>query len=144
MALFIDTNIPIYAVGREHRYRQPCLRILNMVTADRSAFFTDSEALQEIIYYYVAARRWPEGRVALNRFAQTMQGRIEPVYADDVILAGQMVERYPGIDARDLIHTAVMQRLGITHIISADTDFDRIDGIQRLDPVRLDEWESSI
>ena len=115
-----------------------------MVTADRSAFFTDSEALQEIIYYYVAARRWPEGRVALNRFAQTMQGRIEPVYADDVILAAQMVERYPGIDARDLIHTAVMRRLGITRIISADTDFDRIDDVERLDPARLDEWESSI
>ena len=105
---------------------------------------TDSEVLQEIIHYYTVGRRWPQGRIVLVQFAETMQGRIEPVYAEDTILAGELVDRYPGIEARDLVHTAVMRRLGITSIISADTGFDRIDGIERLDPARLDEWEHSI
>ena len=141
---FIDVNIPIYAVGPEDRHKQQSLRILSMALNNRSAFVTDSEALQEIIHYYVAARRWPEGRAALNQFVETMQGRIEPVYAEDVILAGQMIDRYPGASSRDLIHTAVMRRLSITRVISADTDFDSIDGIERLDPALLDQWEHSI
>ena len=144
MVLFIDTNIPIYAVGRDHRYKGPAGRILDLVTEDPQPFVSDSEVLQELIHYYAAARRWPVGRQVLARFTEMMQGRIEPVYADDVILAGQMVERYPGIDTRDLIHTAVMRRLGITRVISADTDFDSIDDIERLDPALLDQWEHSI
>ena len=73
-----------------------------------------------------------------------MRGRIEPVYAEDVLLAGALVDQYLELGSRDLIHVAVMRRLGLTRIISADTHFDRVDGIERLDPVRLDEWEHSI
>lgn len=39
---------------------------------------------------------------------------------------------------------AVMQRLGARRIISADTDFDRIEGTDRLDPARIEEWLRSI
>ena len=144
LALFIDTNIPIYAIGREHRYKQPAGRILDLVAGNRGAFVTDSEVLQEIIHYYIARRRWEQGHVTLRQFAENMHSRIEPVYAEDVVLAGQMVNRYPGVDSQDLVHTAVMRRLGVTRIISADTDFDRIDGVERLDPAHLDEWEQSL
>ena len=51
-----------------------------------------------------------------------------------VSLAAELADRHPGISARDLVHVAVMQRLGINRIISADTDFDRLEGIDRLDP----------
>ena len=55
-----------------------------------------------------------------------------------------MADRHPGVSARDLVHAAVMQRLGANRIISADTDFDNLAGIERLGPARVDEWESSI
>lgn len=144
LAHFIDVNIPIYAVGRAHPYREFAWRILDLANERPREFVTDSEALQEIIHYYIAGRRWIEGRATLEQFAETMQGRIEPVYSEDVLLAAEMVDRYSGIDSRDLVHTAVMRRLGITSIISADTGFDRIDGIQRLDPLDLDQWENSM
>ena len=51
---------------------------------------------------------------------------------------------HPDVSTRDLVHAAVMQRLGANRIISADTDFDRLTGIDRLDPARVEEWESSI
>lgn len=144
MALFIDTNIPIYAIGREHRYKDPAGRILDLITENPQPFVTDSEVLQEIIHFYAAARRWPEGRFTLGRFSEAMQGRIEPVHAEDVLLAGQMVDRYPDADARDLVHVAVMRRLGIARVISTDSDYDRIEGVERLDPAHIDEWESSL
>ena len=68
----------------------------------------------------------------------------EPVHGEDVILATELADRHSGVSARDLVHTAVMQRLGVNRIISADTDFDRLEGIDRLDPARMEEWEDSI
>ena len=29
-ATFIDANVPIYAAGREHPYREPCIRVLEV------------------------------------------------------------------------------------------------------------------
>ena len=37
-----------------------------------------------------------------------------------------------------------MQRLGADHILSADTDFDRLEGFIRLNPARVMEWDHSI
>ncbi len=144
LAHFIDVNIPIYAIGRENPHKGPAGRILDMVVDNRQAFVTSAEVLQEIIHYYIVRRRWAEGRVALMQFTETMLSRIEPVYPEDVLLAGVLADRYSGIAARDLVHTAVMRRLGITRIISADAGFDRIEGVERLDPANLDEWESSL
>jgi predicted nucleic acid-binding protein len=43
-----------------------------------------------------------------------------------------------------LIHLAVMQRLGAERIITADTGFDRISEIERLDPEGIAEWRNHI
>ena len=42
--VFIDANVPIYAAGREHRYREPCSRVLLLV-AEHPRFVTDAEVL---------------------------------------------------------------------------------------------------
>jgi predicted nucleic acid-binding protein len=42
-----------------------------------------------------------------------------------------------GVAARDLLHAAVMQNHQLTHIISTDQHFDKIEGIARLDPQAL-------
>ena len=44
------------------------------------------------------------------------------------------------MSARDLVHWAVMQRAGAERIITADTDFDRLPIMVRLDPVDVGEW----
>ena len=143
-AVFIDANVPIYAAGREHPYKQPCARILRILADDPQRFVTDSEVLQEIMHRYLASGRWTLGREVVREFAEAMRGRIEPVHAEDVILASELADRHPGVSARDLVHAAVMQRLEVEHIISADTDFDRLEGTDRLDPTHIEEWQGSI
>ena len=142
--VFIDANVPIYAAGRDHPYKEPCARVLRVLADDPQSFVTDSEVLQEILHRYLASGRWALGREVVRAFAEAMRGRIEPVHGEDVILAVELADRHPGVSARDLVHTAVMQRVGVSRIISADTDFDRPDGIQRLDPARIEEWEDYI
>ena len=96
------------------------------------------------MHRYLTSGRWTLGREVVRAFAEAMSGRIEPVHGEDVILATGSADRYPGVSARDLVHAAVMQRLGVSRIISADTDFDRLESIDRLDPARIEEWEDSI
>lgn len=143
-AVFIDANVPIYAAGREHRYKESCGRILMMVAEHPWAFVTDAEVLQELVHRYVASGRWRLGREVLENFAELMHGRVEPVYGEDIRRAGQFADGHPGVSARDLVHLAVMQRLGVSRIVTADTDFDRLPEVDRLDPVDVDGWGSAI
>ena len=143
-AVFIDANVPIYTAGSDHPYKEPCARILRILADDPQSLVTDSEVLQEIMHRYLASGRWILGREVVWALAEAMHGRIEPVNGEDVIQAAELADRHPGVSARDLVHAAVMQRLGTYRIISADTDFDRLEGIDRLDPACIGEWGSSI
>ena len=142
--VFIDANVPIYAAGGDHPHKDPCARILRMAAEDPQQFVTDSEVLQELMHRYLASGRWGLGQVVICAFAEVMHGRIEPVHAEDILSASQLADRYPDVSARDLVHAAVMQRLGTNRIISADTDFDSLEGVDRLDPIHVGEWERSI
>ena len=131
-------------MGAPHTLKAPCIQVLSLV-ADRSgAFVTDAEVLQEIMRRYLAQRAWTRGREVLTRFAELMSGRVEAVYALDVEAAVLLADAGRGLSARDLIHLAVMQRVGSTRIVTADTGFDRIEGIERLDPMLVEEWAASV
>ena len=141
---FIDANVPIYAAGREHPYKQPCAKILLMMAETPAPFITDSEVLQELLHYYLASGRWSLGQEVFRAFSEAMQGRIEPVHAEDILSAANSADNYPRVSSRDLVHVAVMRRLGVNRVISADTDFDYLPGIERLDPAGIGDWGSAI
>ena len=48
---------------------------------------------------------------------------------------------HPGLSARDLLHGAVMLRLGATEIVSADPGFDQVALVERLDLAAMATWE---
>lgn len=144
-ATFLDANVPIYAAGGDYPHKMPCVRILSIASEHPRSFITDVEVLQELMHRYLGSRRWTQGgREALQGFAELMSSRIEPFYVGDVELAATLADRHPGISARDYLHAAVMRRLGVERIISADRDFDRLPGITRLDPADVDAWETSV
>ena len=62
---FIDANIPIYAAGRKHPYREPCVRVLAAVSNNPEAFVTDAEVFQEIMHHYRRTERWDAGQVVV-------------------------------------------------------------------------------
>ena len=101
-AVFIDANVPIYAAGREHLYKQPCARILRLVADNPQLFVTDAEVLQELLHRYLASGRWTLGREVVQAFADTMRGRIESVHAEDVTLAAELADRHPEVSCPGL------------------------------------------
>ena len=142
--VFIDANVPIYAAGRDHPYKEPCVQILRMVAEEPLSFVTNAEVLQELMHRYLASGRWSLGREVVKGFAEVMQGRVEAVLVEDILLAATLADVHPRVSSRDLVHGAVMQRLGIGQVISADADFDVLEGIERLDPIHIEDWGSTL
>jgi uncharacterized protein len=142
--VFIDANIQTYSAGRDHPMRESSRQILALVADNPDAFVTDAEVLQELLHRYLALRYWPAGRHSIEEFAYLMTGHIEPMLAVDVARATQLADSYPGLSARDLVHAAVMFRLGSSRIATADTGFDLIKGIERLDPMKVNEWRDTV
>ena len=143
-AAFIDANVPIYAAGRAHPLKEPCIQVLLLAAEHPQAFVTDAEVLQELLHRYLSLQLWPLGREALRRFGELMQEHIEGVQAVDVQHAAGLADAHQDLGARDLLHAAVMHRLGLRRIISADRGFDRLPEIERLDPAQLAVWQHSI
>ena len=114
-----------------------------MVPGALTSFVTDAEVLQEILHRHLAIGRREEGIDLVHAFSRTMSGRIEPVQPADVVLAAELAREYPALSARDLLHLAVMRRLALTAMVSADRGFDGIEGLRRLDPLDLDSWAVS-
>ena len=138
---FVDANIPIYAAGRDHRYKEPCARIIRAIANSPAHFMTDAEVLQELMHHFLRTNRWAAGREMFLTFEMLLRGRIEPTYAEDVSMAALMADAGHQSRTRDLVHASVMQRFGTSLCISADTDFDRIPGVRRLDPMELNGWQ---
>lgn len=142
--VFLDANIPIYAAGRPHPLKAPAVQIVLLAAEHPEAFVTDVEVVQEMLHRYLALQLWDSGRAAVEQFMALMEGRIESVTAADLAEVVRRADRYRDVAARDLLHAAVMSRLGVTQIVSADADFDRIDGVERLDPAAFEAWRARI
>ena len=143
-AIFIDANPPIYASGKPHPLKIPSAGIIQLVSENAEAFVTSVEVMQEFLHYCRVRRVWRESRFAYYALRQILEGRIEPVHVSDIDRAAETAQEYPRLGARDLIHLAVMRRLGVTRIVSADRGFDLVPEVERLDPARFREWRATL
>lgn len=142
--LFLDANVPMYAGGQPHPMKEPCKAILLLVGYSPQAFFTNAEVLQELMHRYLELNFWSHGRVLFHDFNSLMRGRVEPIHARDVEDAALLADQHSGLSSRDLLHAAVMARVGADGIVSADRGFDRLPGVQRLDPLNLPSWRELV
>ena len=138
---FLDANLPIYAAGRPHSLKIPCEDVLAFVSQHEGRFITSAEVLQELVHVYRAVHAWTDrGARVFADFARLMEGRTESLLAEDVLRGAELADTYPRLSARDLVHVAVMERAGATAIVTADTSFDNLHGIERLDPAKATRW----
>ena len=143
--IFLDANIPMLAAGSAHPLRAPCQRIIqDLLPRFPSAFFTDAEVLQEMFHRYRTSSQSDVGFGVIADFAGLLGGRVEPLRAEDVLRAAVLAPEHPRLSARDLVHLALMERLGVERMASADAGFDGIGWLARLDPLAVDDWAHSV
>ena len=133
-AVFVDSNIIMYAVGAEHAYRSPCLDALGRIVREGLGAIVSTEVHQEILHRYMAIGLPDKAREVSSKLETVIPATL-PVTLTDIHRVRQLAESYPGLKARDLVHAAVMLENDLTHILSTDRHFDRLVEIERIDPV---------
>jgi len=133
---FLDTCIFMYAAGKEHRYKRPCVDILKMAREGLSTFHIDTELIQEILYRYYHLGMI-DSALELSWSVLDLLPEVLSVSLADVKLALFYNKKYQklGIPPRDFIHLAVMLNNGIDKIVTADQHFNKFEEVQRIDPV---------
>lgn len=129
--IFVDSNIPMYLVGANHPNKTAARLLLEQAIVDNEPFVTDAEVLQELLHRYTAIGR----RDAIEPAWSAILGVVvvvHPIELDDVTRARTLVSAAPTLSARDAVHLAVMQRRGISRILTFDKGFDGILGIERV------------
>ena len=140
---FLDANISIFAAGAPHPLREPCRRVLVEAARHPGAVYSSAEVLQEILHVYARRGLPSRGAGIIYQLRDLLGDHVAPMTAEDVYWC-LSANLHSSLQTRDRIHLAVMARLNITNIISADRAFDGVAGITRLDPARLDEWSTTV
>ena len=130
---FLDANIVMYCLGREHPLRAQCLRIIEQVRDGALLVCTSTEVQQETLHRYYSQKRPDVGNQAY-RLLTDLCRIVYSVTPADMERALTILSNVPTINVRDAVHAAVMLNNDITHIISADSHFDKIAGITRMKP----------
>lgn len=130
---FFDTAVFVYALGGEHRYREPCRTILREVQGGRLTAEASIELIHE--FAYVRIRR-AESRAGVVQDTRTIARilSLHTVEVRDMERALDLWSEHEQLDVRDSIFAAQALNRGIEAILSPDGDFDGIPGIQRVDP----------
>lgn len=131
--VLVDANIFIYALGAEHAYREPCRDVVSALARGELRGETSVEILQEVVH---VRRRRKGGPDAAARAREILAWDL-PVHefdVDDFERALDLIERDGSLPVRDAVHAAMALNREIDAVLSTDRDFDRIDGVARVDP----------
>jgi predicted nucleic acid-binding protein len=129
--IFVDSNIPMYLVGRAHPHTADAERLLDACIASRQRLVTDAEVLQEILHRYVAIDRRDAIQPSFDLLLAVVD-EVLPVDTETVERAKAIVLGRRRLSARDAVHLAVMERSGVQRILSFDAGFDGYPGVERL------------
>ncbi len=132
----LDTNIFIYAMGRPHPYKEPCLRIVASLERSLHGYLTNAEVLQEILHVFLRRGEAEDGAKRVRQIMDSVE-EVIPIGKDEIYIASRLLIQYPEIDARDAVHAAVVQLHGLEGVVSADRGFDVIRGVTRFDPLEM-------
>ena len=129
---YIDTNVFLYAIGTEHRYRDPCRRIIQALGQRTLVGETSVETLQEIVHH---RRRGDRAAPERARRAAALCDRLHPVDHEIAFLALDLAERTHDLPPRDAVHAATVLARGSGLVVSADHNFDLVSDLERVDPL---------
>ena len=129
--IFVDSNIPMYLVGAAHPNKDAARFLLEQAIARGERLVTDAEVLQEILHRYHAIRR-PDAIQPAFDLLRGVVDEVYPIELGDVERAKALLLGLSGLSARDAVHAAVMRRRGVATVMSFDTGFDRVAGLERL------------
>lgn len=118
--IFVDTNVFMYAVGRDHPLKSEARAVFEQAVGQPAKpLVTSAEVLQELLHAYLPVGRMQTLSDALELVARSVR-EIWPVEPEDVLEAVRLADTHPALGARDLIHLSCCERRGVREVRTFD------------------------
>ena len=134
--ILLDANVLMYAAGREHPHKYASAELLERIARGAVEAAIDAEILQEILHRYRSLGR-PSDGFRLYDLTRTVVRTVLPVTDAVMDEARSLLESHPRLSARDAVHAAVSNVFSADAFCTYDRDFDRIEGLRRVEPGSL-------
>ena len=134
--ILLDADVLMYAAGAEHPNKAPSLDLLARIARSELEAGADVEVLQEVLHRYRAPGRWHDGRRVYD-LAREIVSIWFPIDVAALDRARRLLDDHAGLVARDALHAAVFFEVGAKALCSYDRDFDRIPGLERVEPTQV-------
>jgi hypothetical protein len=106
--IFVDSNVFIYAVGRSHPLKTEAQNFFLDAGNKGKRLVTSAEVLQELLHVYLPVDRMQTLDAAMELATQGVD-RVLPIESAAVLHARNLINNFPGLTARDLLHLSVCQ-----------------------------------
>jgi len=117
--IYVDTNVFIYAVGRDHPLRLPAQQFFLNAATNGEKLCISSEVLQEFLHVYLPVGRL-ETLAAAWELATSACADIWPFDREDAEFARALSTLHPSLGGRDLVHFATAKRRSATRLQTYD------------------------
>lgn len=131
--IVLDSNVLLYALGRDHPLRQPCRRLVEAIGNHLIDATTTVEVIQEFVH--VRARRY--GRGDASQQGSNYVSLLSPLISleDRDLRAGlRLFERAVELDAFGAVLAATAVARDARALVSADAGFASVPRLRHIDP----------
>lgn len=131
----IDANVPLYALGEDHRWRHPSVAVMTAAIEGRIQLHASTEAMQELVFHRMRMASRTTAIAETRRVSALT--RLHPF--DDAVWsrALDLIETTP-LRGRDAVHAATALEHGLTHIVTTDSGFISVPGLTPVAPDQVD------
>ena len=126
--VFVDSNIPMYAAGKEHPNKIPSIKVLKLISEGKIIGMTSTEVFQEILYRYQAIDLLDKGLEVFDSFSSIIDETLSINL--NIMRETRNILKENNINARDAVHIATMDYYGISYIVSHDKHFKKFKHIR--------------
>ena len=116
---FVDANVFMYFVGRAHPLRDEARAFFHRSRERDIPLVTSAEVLQEILHRYLRRKERHMADAAFQLVEATISD-VWPIDRTDIERARSLAHRYPGLEARDLVHLACCIRRKPRELVTFD------------------------
>ena len=117
--IFVDSNVFIYAVGRSHPLKSEAQSFFLDSSNKGKRLVTSAEVLQELLHVYLPVARMDTLDAAMELATKGVD-QVIPIDTAAVLHARNLVDNFPGLTARDLLHLSVCHLNKIKELKSFD------------------------
>jgi len=136
MVRFLDTSILLrHLTGDDPRKAGACYRLLQRVEQGEEVVATSGMVVAEAVFVLQSPRHYGLPRERVRQLIEPLL-ELRSIRLPNKSLYRRAFELYctEGISFTDAFNAAYMEARGLTEVYSYDADFDRVQGIRRVEP----------